>query len=110
MIGPADRLSLLDRPLSSAFEVRLVALPPGRGRRYREADWRDALVVIERGDVELECVGGSRRRFGRGDVLWLSGMPLLALHNPGRDSALLVAVSRRRALRRPPKPARRSAR
>jgi hypothetical protein len=110
MNGPADRLSLLARPLSPAFKLRLVALPPGRRQRYREADWRDALVVVERGDVELECVGGGRGRFGRGDVLWLSGIPLLALHNPGPDTALLVAVSRRRALRRCPKPARRCAR
>ena len=110
MNGPADRLSLLDRVLSPMFELRLVALPPGRARRYREAEWRDALVVIERGHIELECVGGGRRRFVRGDVLWLIGMPLLALHNPGPDAALLAAVSRRRTLSRRPKPAARFAR
>jgi hypothetical protein len=51
----------------------VVALAPGRARVSDEADWRDALVVVARGDVELECRGGSRQRFGRGDVLWLVG-------------------------------------
>jgi hypothetical protein len=110
MSGPADRLSLLQRSLSPTFELRLFALPPGHTRRYREADWRDALVVIERGCIELVCVGGGRKRFVRGDVLWLSGMPLFALHNPGPDAALLAAVSRRRTLSRRPKPAARCAR
>jgi hypothetical protein len=110
MNGPADRLSLLDRPLSHTFELRLVILPPGRARRYRDADWRDALVVVERGYIELESVGGVRRRFSRGDVLWLTGLPMLALHNPGPDAALLAAVSRRRTLSRRPKSAARCAR
>jgi hypothetical protein len=110
MSGPADRLSLLDRPLSDAFERRLVAIPPGFARRYHEAEWWDALVIVERGDLELECVGGGRRRFARGDVMWLSGHPLVALHNPGPDAALLVAVSRRAALKRLPTPAERCAR
>jgi hypothetical protein len=36
----------------------------------------------------------SRRHFGCGDVLWLDGLPLRALHNPGRELAVLTAVSR----------------
>ncbi|MBA2533395.1 MAG: hypothetical protein H0V21_00120 [Rubrobacter sp.] len=58
---------------------------------------RGALVVVERGEIELECERGTRRRFGRGSVLWVSGLPLRALRNSGRGPALLVAVSRRLA-------------
>jgi len=90
-----DRLSFLGRRCSPSFEVRVVAVAAGRKRAYDEAEWRDALVVLERGEIELECLGGSRQRFRRGDVLWLVGLPLRALHNPGCEPALLVAVSRR---------------
>jgi quercetin dioxygenase-like cupin family protein len=78
-----------------AFVLRAVAVAPGCKRAYDEAEWRDAIVVVERGEIELECLGGTSQRFRRGDLLWLTGLPLRALHNRGRESALLVAVSRR---------------
>jgi hypothetical protein len=97
MDGPAEGLSLLARRLPPAFEIRAVILAPGRARAYDEADWRDALVVVERGELELEWLGGSRLRLARGEVLWLSGLPLRALHSRGGEPALLAAVSRRSA-------------
>jgi quercetin dioxygenase-like cupin family protein len=93
--GP-DRLSFLARRLPPAFEIRAVSVAPGRMRAYHEADWRDSLVVVEGGEIELDCLGGSRQRFRRGDVLWLVGLPLRALHNRGTETTLLVAVTRRR--------------
>ena len=39
-------------------------------------------------------MGGSRHRLGRGDVLWLAGLPLRALCNAVREPAVLVAVLR----------------
>jgi hypothetical protein len=36
---------------------------------YDETDWQDAIVVVERGEIEVECLGGRRRRFESGDVL-----------------------------------------
>jgi hypothetical protein len=96
MAATRDRLRFLGRPLPPAFERRIVALAPGRGLAYDESDWRDALVVVEHGEIELECLSGSCRSFRRGDMLWLVGLPLRALHNRGRDLALMVAISRRR--------------
>jgi hypothetical protein len=90
------RLSFLDRPLAPAFELREIPVAPGGERAFDEADWQDALVVLERGEIELECLTGSRWRFRDGAVLWLMGQPLRALHNRGREPALLVTVSRRR--------------
>jgi hypothetical protein len=92
MDRPGDRLSRL----LPAFDVRVVVVVPGGERAYEESEWRDALVVVETGDIDLESVGGSRHHFRSGDVLWLSGLPLRALHNYGPEPALLVAVSRRR--------------
>jgi hypothetical protein len=83
----------MDVPLG--FEIRAVGVEPGGHRIYYGAEWSDAIVVVEGGEIELECLGGTRRRFKRGDLLWLSGLPLRALHNPGSEPALLLAVSRR---------------
>jgi len=96
MREPDGRLSFLGTRLEPGFELRALAVAAGREHAYREAEWRDALVVVERGAIDLDCLGGARRRFGRGDVLCLVGLPLRALHNRGAEPALLVAVSRRR--------------
>ena len=80
--------------MGTAFDVRVVEVPPGGARAYEEAEWADALVVVERGEIELDCRGGSRPRFAGGAVLWLGGLPVRALRNPGPVPAVLVAVSR----------------
>jgi len=90
-----ERLSLLDRGLGWSFSLRMTVIAPGGVRAYDESEWRDALVVIERGEIELESEHGSRRRLDRGSVLWLAGLPLRAIHNPASEPALLVAVARR---------------
>lgn len=92
-----EQVSFLNRRLSSTFDKRVVTLEPGTSRPYLAADWHDALVVVEAGEVLLECADGGRRPFAAGAVLWLAGLGLLALHNEGADPAVLVAVSRRRA-------------
>jgi hypothetical protein len=76
------------------FETAAVPVAPGSERVYDEADWRDALVVVEHGEIDLEGLSGTSWRFARGDMLWLSGLPLRALCNRGREPALLVAVWR----------------
>jgi hypothetical protein len=93
----ADRspLSFLGRRLPPPFECRVVVLAPGHTWAYDEAEWRGAIVVVERGQIELECLDGSRHCFESGDVLWLDRLPLHALHNRWRRPAVLVAVSRR---------------
>ena len=80
---------------SPAFVLRAIAIDPGCERRYDEAEWRDAIVSVTRGQIELEASGGVRCRFRTGDVLWLDGLHLRALHNCGAEPALLLAVSRR---------------
>jgi hypothetical protein len=79
----------------SAFEVRILELDPGCDRPYDEREWLDAIVVIGRGEVELECNGGTRKRLESGDVLWLAGLPVRAICNRGGETAVLVSFSRR---------------
>jgi quercetin dioxygenase-like cupin family protein len=92
----AEPLTFLGRPLGPSFRSRTVTIRPGDSRPYEEAEWRDAIVVVECGAVVVECHAGGRRTFTVGDVLWLTGMGVRALRNEGQESAVIVAVSRRR--------------
>ena len=76
------------------FDVRAVAIWPGVERAYDEDEWRDAIVFVRRGEVELECLTGERRSFESGHIVWLANLPLRALHNRGDRPALLMVVSR----------------
>lgn len=93
---PLERPSFLGKPLPPAFEFRVVTIPPGGVRAFQAAEWRDALVVVERGSIELETRHGRRHTFATGDMLCLIGLSLRALHNQGHEPVLLVAVSRGR--------------
>jgi hypothetical protein len=100
-------LSFLSRRLGPSFVTRIVDIVPGSWRAYHGGEWRNAIVVVERGEIELECVTGSRQRLARGAVLWLAGLPLRALRNPGLERAVVVAVSRRPEPANPPRRPRR---
>ena len=82
------------RLTTMAFERRQVAVPPGGERPYDSSEWDDALVIVTSGVIELEGLSGRRWRFPRGAMLWLTDLPVRALHNPGEEPAQLTAVSR----------------
>ncbi|MQB01033.1 MAG: hypothetical protein GEU78_12185 [Actinobacteria bacterium] len=92
------RLSFLERELPPAFQLRLIVVPPGSERAFDESEWRDALVVVEWGEITLACKSGVSHHFRRGDVLCLTELPLRAILNPGSRSALLASVSRHPAI------------
>ena len=48
------------------FDRRVVVVAPGEARAYVPGEWRDALVVVEHGAVEVEDDAGGRVRFGAG--------------------------------------------
>jgi hypothetical protein len=81
------------------FDVRRIVFAPGAERRYHESEWRDVIVVVESGWLELECDSGSSRHFGSGAVLWLIDLPLRVLRNVGTAPTVLVALSRPRTAR-----------
>jgi hypothetical protein len=80
--------------VADRFARRQVVLDPGDRRPYDQGEWDDALVIVKRGEVDLECRSGGRMRFIAGDMLWLTGLPLRALRNPGDEPVVLVAISR----------------
>jgi hypothetical protein len=78
----------------TAFTVRRYVVPPSSERAYAQAEWRDALVVVERGAIELEATNGLRRKFVTGDVLTLTCTPLRVIRNRNQVTAVLSATSR----------------
>ncbi len=76
------------------FFKREVVLDPGTAHVYEPCDWRDALVLVKAGSIELETGSGVRRIFVAGDVLWLARLPLRLLRNPGPKPAVLEASRR----------------
>jgi hypothetical protein len=79
---------------SPHFRRRVVELASGAELRIVAAPWRDAIVFVETGEVELECVAGGCGRFAAGAVLCLVP-PVSVLRSCGRARARLLAISRR---------------
>ena len=76
------------------FALRTVRVEPGVSLPYEEADWRDALVTVESGELELVMACGRSCFFQEGDFLWFQGLPLAQLRNRGDEPTVLVATSR----------------
>ena len=95
MAAGDDRLSFIERRVAAGLDVREHILAPGVERPFDDGEWEDALVVVEQGQLEVECRGGTLHRFECGDVLWLVGLPLSAMRNPGEGRTVLSSVSRR---------------
>jgi hypothetical protein len=87
--------SLLGGALLAGFERRVVVLEPSARRAFRPAEWRDAIVLIDHGQIQLEFAGQSPRHFGEGALLCLGGLGLRAIYNDGPGPAVLIAVWRR---------------
>jgi hypothetical protein len=79
--------------------MHTVRVEPGDCLPYEEADWLDALVTVESGELELVMACGRSCFFQPGDLLWLQGLPLASLRNRGDQPTVLVAASRNRELR-----------
>jgi hypothetical protein len=78
-----------------AFEAQVVVIAPFSELSYEQSSWRDTIVFVEQGEVDLEWETGSRLHCLRGDVLYLTGLHLRVLSNRGAEPAILIAVSRR---------------
>ena len=82
---------------SALFRRRVVELAPQQEVRLHADAWRDAIVFLTAGEVELECEAGVRHRFGPGAILCLAPLRLSVMRNRGAAPARLLAISRRAA-------------
>ena len=88
------RHALVHGPLAEGFSRRVFRLAPGAGLDTERLV--GALVIVERGVLELVCRAGTCGRFGRGSMIPLAGLPVVHLRTAGRGPVVLVAVSRAR--------------
>jgi hypothetical protein len=79
------------------FVVRHLTIAAGTELAVKAADWRDSIVVVERGPLEVECLDGVRTTFTTGAMLCLDGLPIGMLCNRGPDPVQLFALSRANA-------------
>jgi hypothetical protein len=86
---------MLQGPLPPGFEREVVVIRPGCRRTYRASDWRDAIVLVDQGQVLVEREGRAGFRFGPGHLLCLGGLGVQAIYNPGPEPAVLISVKRR---------------
>jgi quercetin dioxygenase-like cupin family protein len=82
---------------SALFRRRVVELAPDQELRLEAEAWRDAIVFLTAGEIELECGSGERHRFGRGAILCLAQLRLSVVRNSGGAPVVLLAISRRAA-------------
>ena len=80
--------------LPPAFVRRVTELPAGGTVAYDPLDWRGAVVVVREGVVRVRLRSGVQQEFSACAVLWLAGLDVLDLHNPGSAPAALVSVRR----------------
>ena len=86
--------ALFRRPLPEGFSRRTFSVAPGLELGLEPGSFHDAIVVVEQGELELECRAGTCRRFGRGSMIPIARLPISHLRNVGPDRLVLVAVTR----------------
>jgi len=97
----ADALDVADiaRSAPPAFGRRVVELASGAELAFDPASWRDAIVFVLAGEVEVQCPGGASHRFGPGDIVCFTRLPVRRLSNRGPVPARLLAMWRHAAHR-----------
>jgi hypothetical protein len=87
--------ALFRGPLPEGFSRRVFRVAPGLQLGPELGRLSDAVLVVERGELELECRAGTRR-FGRGSMIPIALLPVSCLRSLGPDPLTLVALSRAR--------------
>jgi hypothetical protein len=75
-----------------SWSRRAVTLRSGASLRYDSNAWRDEIIIIQQGTLELQDTAGRQWPFETGSVLSLCGLPLRRLTNTGPDDAVIIAI------------------
>jgi len=73
--------------------LRAVTIPPGCQLAVEAAEWAHALIVVELGELEVECAGGGQGSFTAGAVLCFRRLDVRWLRNRGDQQVLLSILS-----------------
>jgi hypothetical protein len=86
--------ALFRDPLPAGFSRRVLRVAPGLELDLETNGVPDAIVVVNEGEVELECTKGARRRFGCGSIITIARLSVAHARSVGPGPLVLVAVSR----------------
>ena len=86
--------ALVRRRLPEGFSRHVFEVAPGLALEVEPDRVPDAVVVVEHGELELECPAGTCGRFGPGSMIPISRFPVARLRNIGPGPLVLVAVLR----------------
>jgi hypothetical protein len=95
--GESAGEALFRGPLPEGFCRRVFRVEPGLELGVEPGRLPDAIVVVEQGELELECPAGTCRRFRRGSMIPIARLPVAHLRSVGHRPLVLVAVSRARS-------------
>lgn len=90
----SDFDALFSGPLPEGFSRRVLRVGPGLELAQELDRLLYAIVVVQQGELELECRSGTCRRFGRGSMIPIVRPPISHLRSVGHGPLVLVAVSR----------------
>jgi 2-methylisocitrate lyase-like PEP mutase family enzyme len=88
--------ALSRRPLPEGFSRRIFRVAPGLELGLELECPPDAIVVVEQGELEIECRAGTCGRFARGSMIPIARLPIAYLRSVGPSPLVLVAVWRAR--------------
>ena len=84
--------ALLREPVPDGFTRRVYRVAPGFALEPQHLS--GALMIVQEGELEVECRADMSRRFARGSMVCIARIPVARLRNAGTDPLVLVAVSR----------------
>jgi hypothetical protein len=90
-----ERVSFAGKTLPQKFVLRELVIEVAGDRSYDRREWAGAIVVVEAGELEIECVDGTAVRFHNGAVLCLDALPIRRLRNRGPCPLRLSVVAKR---------------
>ncbi len=86
--------ALFRGPLPTGFTRRILRLETGCEVDPELCRLPDAIVVVDEGELEIECRAGGRRRFGCGSMIPIARVPVARARSVGPDPLALTFVSR----------------
>jgi hypothetical protein len=94
MTADESACALFRDPLPEGFSRHVFRLEPGVEVELEPGTLPDAIVLVERGSLELECQAGTTERFGCGSMIPIARLPFCRLRSLGPGPLVLVAVAR----------------
>ena len=75
-------------------DVGCLRFSAGESRTINADEWREALVLVQEGTLEVRCSAGETARFATGSVLCLDRVPAGSV-SAGADGAVVLVKHRR---------------